>query len=78
MHLYILRRLIYTVPIILGVTLVCFSFIHLAPGDPISAVLPENASADVVREIKAAYGFEISVRFPEAAHRYCNVRSIRF
>jgi peptide/nickel transport system permease protein len=58
MHLYILRRLLYTVPIILGVTIVCFSFIHLAPGDPISAVLPENASAQVVAEIKAAYGFD--------------------
>jgi peptide/nickel transport system permease protein len=58
MHLYILRRLIYTIPIIIGVTLVCFSFIHLAPGDPISAVLPENASEEVVAQIKAAYGFD--------------------
>jgi peptide/nickel transport system permease protein len=58
MHLYILRRLLYTIPIIVGVSLVCFSFIHLAPGDPISAVLPENASAEVVAQIKAAYGFD--------------------
>ncbi len=58
MHLYILRRLLYTLPIIIGVTFVCFSFIHLAPGDPISAVLPENASAEVVAQIKAAYGFD--------------------
>jgi peptide/nickel transport system permease protein len=55
---YIVRRLLYTVPIIVGVSLVCFSFIHLAPGDPISAVLPENASAAVVAQIKAAYGFD--------------------
>jgi peptide/nickel transport system permease protein len=58
MHLYVLRRLIYTIPIIIGVTLVCFSFIHLAPGDPINAVLPENASEEVVAQIKAAYGFD--------------------
>src|SRR4030081_746355 len=58
MHFYVLRRLLYTLPIILGVTVVCFSFIHLAPGDPISAVLPENAPAQVVAEIKAAYGFD--------------------
>lgn len=55
---YVLRRLLYTVPIIIGVSLVCFSFIHLAPGDPISAVLPENASAAVVAQIKAEYGFD--------------------
>jgi peptide/nickel transport system permease protein len=58
MHLYILRRLLYTIPIIIGVSLVCFSFIHLAPGDPISAVLPERATAEVVAQIKAAYGFD--------------------
>jgi peptide/nickel transport system permease protein len=58
MYFYILRRLLYTVPIIVGVTIVCFSFIHLAPGDPIGAVLPENASAQVVAEIRAAYGFD--------------------
>ncbi|CAM3395018.1 ABC transporter permease [Bordetella sputigena] len=55
---YFLRRLAYTLPIALGVTLVCFALVHLAPGDPISAVLPENASASVVQEIKAAYGFD--------------------
>ena len=55
---YLLRRLAYTLPILVGVSLVCFSFIHLAPGDPISAVLPENASAAVVAQIKAAYGFD--------------------
>jgi peptide/nickel transport system permease protein len=55
---YALRRLLYTIPIIIGVSLVCFSFIHLAPGDPISSVLPENASAALVAQIKAAYGFD--------------------
>jgi len=58
MFAYILRRLLYTAPIVVGVSLVCFSFIHLAPGDPISAVLPENASAALVAQIKAAYGFD--------------------
>jgi peptide/nickel transport system permease protein len=58
MFAYVLRRLLYTAPIIVGVSLVCFSFIHLAPGDPISAVLPENASAALVAQIKAAYGFD--------------------
>ena len=58
MHGYVLRRLLYTIPIVVGVTLVCFSFIHLAPGDPISAVLPENATAEIVAQVKAAYGFD--------------------
>jgi peptide/nickel transport system permease protein len=55
---YFLHRVLYTVPIAIGVTLVCFALVHLAPGDPISAVLPENASAEVIQQIKIAYGFD--------------------
>jgi peptide/nickel transport system permease protein len=55
---YLLRRLLYTLPIAIGVSLVCFALVHLAPGDPISAVLPENASPAVIAQIKAAYGFD--------------------
>jgi peptide/nickel transport system permease protein len=55
---YFFRRVLYTLPIALGVSLVCFALVHLAPGDPISAVLPENASPAVIEEIKAAYGFD--------------------
>jgi peptide/nickel transport system permease protein len=55
---YLFRRLLYTLPIALGVSLVCFALVHLAPGDPISAVLPENASPAVIEQIRAAYGFD--------------------
>jgi peptide/nickel transport system permease protein len=55
---YLLRRIFYTLPIAIGVSLVCFALVHLAPGDPISAVLPENASPAVIEQIRAAYGFD--------------------
>jgi peptide/nickel transport system permease protein len=55
---YFLHRVLYTLPIAIGVSLVCFALVHLAPGDPISAVLPENASPEVIKEITAAYGFD--------------------
>jgi peptide/nickel transport system permease protein len=55
---YLFRRLFYTLPIAIGISLVCFALVHLAPGDPISAVLPENASPAVIEQIKAAYGFD--------------------
>ena len=29
----------------LGVTMVCFALVHLAPGDPLVSVLPPDASA---------------------------------
>jgi len=58
MFLYICRRIVYTVPIALAVAVVCFSLVHLAPGDPLSAVIPADAPAEVVEQIVKAYGMD--------------------
>ncbi len=58
MFLYICRRIVYTVPIALAVAVVCFSLVHLAPGDPLSAVIPADAPAEVVERIVKAYGMD--------------------
>jgi peptide/nickel transport system permease protein len=58
MLVYILRRVLYTIPTAVGVSIVCFLLIHLAPGDPLSAVLPEGAPPEVVAQIRTAYGFD--------------------
>ena len=58
MLFYILRRILYVFPIAIGVTIVCFMLIHLAPGDPINAVLPDNAPPEVVEQVRVAYGFD--------------------
>jgi peptide/nickel transport system permease protein len=45
---YLLRRLLLTVPVLIGVATLVFSLIHLVPGDPAQAMLGEGAaSADV-------------------------------
>src|SRR4051794_4181989 len=54
----ILRRFVYALPIAIGVTVVCFSLVHLAPGDPVNAVVGPDAPADVVETLKRAYGFD--------------------
>lgn len=53
-----LRRLLYAVPIAFGVSVVCFSLVYLAPGDPLQTILPSDASADTIAMVKAAYGFD--------------------
>lgn len=65
MFAYLIRRLLYAVPIALAVSAVCFSLVFLAPGDPLSAVLPGDASAEMVERLKADYGFDkpIPVQF---------------
>lgn len=55
---YLLKRLLHALPIALAVTLLCFSLVHLAPGDPLSAVLPSDASQEVVDSVKAQYGLD--------------------
>jgi len=40
---YIVRRIVYTLPIMFGVALVCFALVHLAPGDPLVSILPPDA-----------------------------------
>ena len=58
MLVYILRRLLYVIPIALGVTVVCFSLVHIGPGDPLSSILPEDAPQEVIDRIKAEYGLD--------------------
>ena len=54
----ILRRLLYAAPIAFGVSLVCFSLVYLAPGDPLQAVMPADITPDMVEMIKHEYGFD--------------------
>ena len=60
---YLIRRLVYALPIMLGVALVCFALVHLAPGDPLVSVLPPDASAELAARIRQLYGFDRS--YPE-------------
>lgn len=63
MFSFLLRRLVYTLPIMVGVALVCFSLVHLAPGDPLMAILPPDASQDLRDQLMDLYGFNRS--YPE-------------
>jgi peptide/nickel transport system permease protein len=58
MLLYLLKRLLATVPIALGVTLVSFLLVYIAPGDPLNAIAPADAPADVIASLKATYGLD--------------------
>jgi peptide/nickel transport system permease protein len=55
---YIVRRLLLGIPTLLGVTLIVFSLMHLAPGDPISAMLPPDAPQEVVQMIRQQMGLD--------------------
>src|SRR5262249_32081940 len=65
MSFYILRRILYAIPIAFGVSVVCFSLVYIAPGDPLQTVLPPDATAETIAIVKKAYGFDkpIPVQF---------------
>jgi len=60
---FLLRRILFTLPIMLGVALVCFALVHLAPGDPLVSILPPDASQQLQEQLRALYGFDRS--YPE-------------
>ncbi|MEP7198645.1 MAG: ABC transporter permease, partial [Chloroflexota bacterium] len=55
---YILRRVVLTVPVLFGVTLLVFSMLHLVPGDPVKAMFIESggASAEQIEHIRNLLG----------------------
>ena len=58
MWVYILKRLWYALPIALSVTVISFMLVYLAPGDPLNAIAPADAPADVIEALKSAYGLD--------------------
>src|SRR3954463_7831490 len=50
---YLFRRALGTIPVVLLVTLLVYGLLHLAPGDPASLLLPEDATDADVAEARA-------------------------
>ena len=55
---YLTRRLLLTIPVILGVATLVFSLIHLVPGDPAQVMLGEGAAEKDVIELRARLGLD--------------------
>ncbi len=55
---YIVRRLFSLVFILLGVSIIVFLLVHLAPGDPVRIMLGEDATEADVERLNRIYGFD--------------------
>jgi peptide/nickel transport system permease protein len=55
---FILRRLLLAIPTILGVTILTFVLLHVAPGGPATALLGENATPARVAQITHEFGLD--------------------
>ena len=55
---YLVRRLLLTIPVLLGVATLVFSLIHLVPGDPAQAMLGDGASPQDIAELRTSLGLD--------------------
>jgi len=55
---FLIRRILLTIPVMLGVATLVFSLIHLVPGDPVQAMLGESASPADIAELRAKLGLD--------------------
>ena len=55
---YAITRFLTIVPVLIGVSLIVFSFTHLIPGDPAVAMLGERATPQRVAEVRAQLGLD--------------------
>lgn len=58
MTAYIIRRLLYMIPIVIGVLLVTFALFTLVGGDISQQIAGKNADAETIAEIRHEYGFD--------------------
>ena len=56
MTTYIIRRLLYTIPIVFGVLLLTFILFKVVPGDPALQMAGKAASPQVIEEVREEYG----------------------
>ena len=56
MAVYVLRRILLLVPVLIGVSLVSFGLLQLVPGDPALILAGEEASEEVLTRIRQEYG----------------------
>ncbi len=58
MALVLARRLLWMVPILLGISVIVFSMMHLAPGDPAEAILGPRGTEELLRQARRELGLD--------------------
>jgi peptide/nickel transport system permease protein len=55
---YAVRRSLTVIPVLLGVSVLVFGFIHIIPGDPATTMLGERATPERVAEVRRQLGLD--------------------
>ena len=55
---YIVKRLLWMIPVLLGISIVIFTIMYFCPGDPASAILGNGATPAAIAEKRAEMGLD--------------------
>lgn len=58
MYQYVIRRLLLTIPVVIGVSIIVFGIIRLLPGDPAQALAGVQATPEYVEQVRERYGLD--------------------
>jgi peptide/nickel transport system permease protein len=58
---WLVRRAMLAVAVVIGVTTLTFTLIHLAPGDPIYLLAGDGGSASYYESMRAKYGLDQTI-----------------
>ena len=58
MYKYIIRRVLYVIPVLLLVSIMVFSLIHMIPGDPIRMMIGPSATQEQIDTLREHYNLD--------------------
>lgn len=53
MLIFVVRRLLASIPVLIGITAILFVMLNVVPGDPVALMMKEHASPDVIARVRA-------------------------
>ncbi|MFD2172587.1 ABC transporter permease [Rhodobacter lacus] len=53
MLMFALRRILVSIPVLIGITMILFIMLNVVPGDPVALMMKEHASPDVIARVRA-------------------------
>jgi len=56
--IYILKRILQLIPVLIGVSILTFSMVHLVPGDPVVVMLGNQATAENIARLHHEFGLD--------------------
>ena len=58
MHKYTIRRLLAAIPVLFGLSIILFAFVHFLPGDPCRSILGQHATEAACDRLRENLGLD--------------------